>query len=317
MTEAGDQGCGIKGRPRARSRVRLLAVLACCCGVAACSDQPKTETDQATPIAREQLPAFSAIAAVNNKRVDAISRIWARATVQVRYTDDDGERRFEQGEGHLRMETPDLVALSAGKVGQTLFWLGCDRERYWWFDLTGDVRRASVGRHNGPGKGRGGLASSVNPHDLPRLMGLSPLGRNGVVESSRDGKLVSVTTTIDPAGTPIAGFERRWIDPRTFEPAKIEIWDAARKPVLVADLAEYQNLELEEGGGGGPRVPTQVFIGHSQTATVVRLYLSAASDGTRNWEPQAFEFDRLIGVLSTNQVTDLDAKPTDGPKKSY
>ncbi len=217
----------------------------------------------------------------------------------VRYAEEDGTRRSEQGEGHLRIETPSLVALSAGKVGQILFWLGCDAQRYWWFDLTGDQAKAFVGAHHGPGRGKGGLAAVVNPAFLPRLLGLEPINPD-VVEVSGDKRLIGVTQKID------SGYVRLWLDPRTYDATKIEIWDEKRRPTLAADLGEYTNLELTAGGGNGPRVPTQIFIGHAASNTEVRLYLSGVSDGGKKWEPAAFEFDRLIGSLGARKVTDLD-----------
>ncbi|MGD9688417.1 MAG: hypothetical protein AB7K52_04380 [Phycisphaerales bacterium] len=254
------------------------------------------------------VPEYARVEGASRERVAGLDRLWSRATVQIRYTDNKNERRFEQGEGHLRIEFPTHVALSAGKIGQTLFWLGCDDRRYWWFDLTGDDRVATVGEHGGPGASRGGLATLISPRLLPRLMGLLPVGTAGVVQPSADHRLLSVTTRIE------GGFERRWLNPATLEPTKIELWDEQRRPLLAADLSEYENVVLETGGGGGPRIPTRISIGHPESGTEIRLYLSAATDGTRTWDAGAFEFERLIGALGAARVVDLDA---DGPRQSY
>jgi hypothetical protein len=247
------------------------------------------------------VPSLADTAAKVNAAIDGSERLRARATVQVRYTDDDGQRRFEQGEGLFRMENSGAIALSAGKVGETLFWLGCDDRRYWWFDLAGKERTAFVGLHDGAGQGRGGVASAVNPRALPRLMGRVPMTGRGTTEWSKDGRLLGVTTRLS------SGFERRWLDPKTLEAAKIEVYDEARQPVLIADLGKYEFMNIAGQGAPGPRVPTTIFIGHPATGTELRLYLEDPDDG-RGMDPAAFDFIKLSASLRVSRTIDLDAE---------
>jgi hypothetical protein len=278
-------------RPFAACALMLLT----CAAIAGCNG--------AARIDRGPAPDFEQAVADHNKSIGSIDRLWARATVQIRYTDDQGKRRFEQGEGHLRMEPPGLVALSAGKVGETLFWLGGDDHRYWWFDLTGRERLAYVGRYGGPGQGKGGLAASVQPRDLAHLMGLLPLYPPGEADWSNDQSLLGLVALL-----PDDRYERRWIDPDTHEVVQIELFDAQQKPLLTAELGEYRHMTITGQGAPGPRVPTQIFIGDVASGTEVRLYLTDVGDGAGRWEPAAFDFERLIGALRAQKVFDLDGR---------
>jgi len=279
---------------RASRAVLTLCAIAAALVIAGCgADGGKVE--------RGDVPALADVSRRLNASIDGSERIRARATVQIRYTDDDGTRRFEQGEGLFRMDG-SLVALSVGKVGETLFWLGCDDRRYWWFDLSGDTRTAYVGLHDGPGVGRGGIAGAVNPRALPWLMGRVPVEGTGACQWSSDGRLLGVTTRL------ASGFERRWIDPATYETRKVELYDDQRRAVLVADLSRYEFMTLTGRGGPGPRVPTQVFIGHPATGTELRLYLEDPDDGARAMDPAAFDFIKLSASLRATRTVDLDAE---------
>ncbi len=268
-----------------------------------------TGCESSGTVKRDGIPTLADTATRVNAAIQGSERLRARATVQVRYTDEEGARRFEQGEGLFRMESSGAIALSAGKVGETLFWLGCDDRRYWWFDLAGKERTAFVGLHDGPGQGRGGVASAVNPRALPRLMGRVPISGRGTCEWSSDGKLLGVTTRLS------SGYERRWLDPKTLEATKIEVYDDARQPVLIADLGKYEFMTIAGQGAPGPRVPTTVFIGHPATGTELRLYLEDPDDGGQKagapgpaMDPAAFDFIKLSASLRVSRTIDLDAE---------
>ncbi len=280
--------------------MRTLAPLLCALVALAQSGCGEHAIERGAP------PLYSEVSRRLEQDLLLTDRLWARATVEVRYTDDDGERRFEQGEGRLRLEAPAHVALSAGKIGETLFWLGSDDQRYWWFDLTGDERTGVVGRHDGPGRGRGGLAATVNPRDLARLMGLVPPAAEpaGAMQWSADGRLLGITSKASPALG--GGFERRWVDPDSLRAAKIEIYDPARRLVLVADLGDYESMRITGSGTPGPAVPTRVAIGHPESGSEIRLYLSDVEDGAARPDAGAFEFDRLVTALKAQRVIDLD-----------
>jgi hypothetical protein len=297
--------------PRA-SRAGAIALVAALAGAMVGCDS----TRKAIP--RGPVPEYGSVVEPFNERLDRLDRVWARAAVQIRWGDEDGQRRWEQGEGHLAMLRPDRVALSIGKLGETLFWLGCDGQRYWWIDLTGDRKHASVGRHDGPARrglsagpefGRlGGLAASISPLDLFDLVPLVPLATDqGTTQWSDDGHLLGLTAPWR------GGRKRVWVNPETYEPVKVELYDEAGEAVLVADLSEPDLMSLTGTSDIGPSIAQRVFVGHAATDTELRLYLSGFEDDPKRFSPDAFDFEKLLARLGVQDVVDLDrAGPAGG-----
>src|SRR5262249_54442096 len=152
------------------SFVLLVASLTCLTG---CPTPPTREPKSVAPPG--PAPAYADLAARYNANIAGLDRLWSRAVVELNWRDDRGKKRFEQGDGNLITGLPDRVALSIGKLGNTLFWAGGDAQRYWLFDLQGD-KVAYVGRHayiGSPCTLESPLA--VQPRDLVRLLGIWPV----------------------------------------------------------------------------------------------------------------------------------------------
>ena len=80
-----------------------------------------------------------------NANARHLDRLWARSTVAVRWTDRDGEKHYEQGDGHLQVRDRSSFALSIGKLGEVLLWFGGDDDRYWLLDRVDEqIGRAHV-----------------------------------------------------------------------------------------------------------------------------------------------------------------------------
>ena len=310
------------------SRARPWAVvfsLLCAPGLAAlggCDNQK----DRPAATLRKPLPDYTETAKRYNTDIAALDTLWCRATTQMRYTDEHGEKRIEQGEGHLQVQRPDKVALSIGKVGQMLFWMGCDSERYWWMDLTGDTHIASVGRHDGParaaaasaaaGKGEGGpggMVGSVSPRAVARVLGIVPLPeKGGTVDWSPDGTQLILTAPVEgEAG--IGGTRQRvWIDPEKNIAVRVQLLGAppaagkAATPELIAELSEEQFVELIGKAGPKPGVAGKVFVTHPASGTEIRLFLDGLESGGTRIKPAAFNFEQLCKALRVDKVIDLD-----------
>ena len=74
----------------------------------------------------------------HNANLAGLDRLWARSVVEIQWRTADKKERFEQGDGNVVIVLPSKLALSVGKLGNTLLWAGGDAERYWLFDLKGD-----------------------------------------------------------------------------------------------------------------------------------------------------------------------------------
>jgi hypothetical protein len=278
--------------------------------------------ERAAEVTRGPAPDYAATAAKFNERVSRLGRVWGRATVQIRFTDEGGARRWEQGEGHITLERPTRVALSVGKLGETLFWLGCDAQRYWWMDLSGKSRVASVGRHDGPARRAGagdgdggvvgGLAATISPRDLFVLAGIEPLPVDGGGRTmwSADGRSLGVMTAWGGGGG-AGGTRTMWLNPTTLEPERVELAVGGRV-VLSSKLREYEPVEQIGDSRIRPQVPGRVFITHAGSGAELRLYLSGLENDPKRFAAAAFEFEALTKFLRVESVVDLDREAERG-----
>lgn len=268
------------------------------------------EHDTTPVIQRGPAPAYGPTAQRFNQRVERLGRVWGRAAVQIRFTDRDGDRRREQGEGHLTLERPQRVALSVGKLGETLFWLGGDEQRYWWLDLASRPTQASVGRHDGPARlgglatRLGGLAATISPRDLFALAGIEPLpAAAGSARWSPDGRWLGLET---PWANSPGGRRVLWLDPASLEPQAVDLINARGRAVLSSKLSEYEPVDQVGDSRIRPQVPGRVFITHAESDTELRLYLSGLDNQPRRFTPDAFSFERLAAIFAVDRVVDLD-----------
>ena len=257
-------------------------------------------------------PDYASVAKKYNERVELLGRLFARTLVELTFTDEDGKRRSEKGEGFLQVVRPDKLAMSMSKVGKRLFWFGSDGERYWWIDLV-DHKKAYVGRHANYDKLRErGVVQpglGLRPLDVIQMLGTTPLPAKedgGRTQWSSDGKRIGITVARD------AGFVRIWVDPDSYEPSKIELLDKAGKALVVADLSQYEHVELRNRGGNTPRVAQRVIIGGQKGGpladSLVSIWLAGMEDHRVN--DDAFKFDVVldeVGVAKAD-VVDLDAQ---------
>lgn len=249
-------------------------------------------------------PDYATIAEAYNARADRLGRLWSRAVVQVRYLDEDGKRRGVQGEGHLQVIQPDRLALSAGKLGETLFWLGGDADRFWAFEL-GDASRASVGRHENVGRPCARpLSAPVHPLEALDLLGVTALpAEPSPVAWSVDGRLL----VVEVPGR--FGAQRIFLDPRDFLPVRIELLDPRNgAAAIVATLEQHERVSLEGSPGYNPRVATRIVIEHPGSESEVRLSLSDMTDGSERGRlaDAVFTFESLLRAFRPDEIVVLD-----------
>ena len=278
-----------------------------------CPSQPKGDVEPAQVVRKDPPPRYADAAARHNERVKYLDRVLARANIRLTYFDEGGEEHTENPEGRLQVVRPDRLALSLGKAGQTLFWFGCDGERYWWIDLSDRNKRvAAVGRHekfDDQTARRIGLP--IKPLDLIRLLGVSELDVNaaGVTQWSADGTQVGVTT---PLGA--RGWQRMWLDAETFEVREVEIFGRDRALVLSAvhedgpEGPEYVEFTRDVAGArqSHASMPSRVYITHVPTGTEARLTISGVKDGPIS--DKAFDLSVLLEKQGVDRVIDVDER---------
>ncbi len=249
------------------------------------------------------VPSYAEVAAAHNARAARLGRLWSRAAVQLRYTDAEGTVRREQGEGHLQIVQPANLALSVGKLGEVVFWLGSDAERFWWFDL-GDASTASVGRHENAMKPCiGELPLPVHPLDLLDLIGVTPLPASS-----------ATAPVVGPGGRVVvdvparAGVRRLFFDASTMRPVRVELWVAGKStPEVVSELTEYERVDVAEGGVD-PRTASRISVRDLGSDSEIVLFLSDMNDGSRagRLAPFVFDFDELLDAHRPARVVVLD-----------
>lgn len=90
----------------------------------------------------------AALARYHNNRVGQMKSLWADARMKVEWTDEQGQRHQDIGDGYLAIVMPTQVYLSYAKLNERLIVLGCDSDRFWVFDRTVDPPTAWLCRHS-------------------------------------------------------------------------------------------------------------------------------------------------------------------------
>jgi len=272
-----------------------------------CATGPTSPADR--PL---NLLAYHELAAQHDKNLARINQLWARAVVELHWKDEQG-KHFEQGDGNLMVVLPNRVALSIGKLGNTMLWVGSDNNRYWLFDLR-DEPHVYVGSHAAADhRNPLNLPIPVRPLDLIQLTGLVPItppppGATPKVDWDEGCYL------IEPPGQQ----RRLWLDPQTARSTRIELLTAAGQSRVVCRLSRWRRMTLDGiAPGGFPWVATRMEIQLIGEDATVTLFLSEPTDGRADnrIKPRAFSLDHLTQVFKPRRYVDLDAQEQADPRR--
>jgi hypothetical protein len=280
-----------------------MGVLVCALAVAPGACSPAARTDEPAQRLDAGALSYEQAAARYNANARNLQRLWASAVIRLSFVDRDGQQRTEQGEGRLQIVQPDRVALSVGKLGETLFWIGCDAQRYWWLDLTGDQHIGYAGRHEYYERSRArAYGVVVPPLELIPLLGIAPLPeRGGAAQVSGDGRLVGLTVAWGSGG----GRRRVWVEPATGLPVQVELFDASGAAQLVCALEAHDTVQVS-GLGDLPRMATRARVAHAESRSLITLDLSSMEDGASRVRPEAFALGPLLTQMRVELLYDLD-----------
>jgi len=257
------------------------------------------ERPEGTGAASSARLSFGAVAGRYNERASRLGVVWARAVVSARFRDEDGDRRWEQGNGHLQVERPGRVALTIGKAGNVLIWVGGDGERYWLMDLDAGV--AVVGRHDlADAEAAGRLGLAATPMELLELLGMTemPVGAAGA-RAWRDGGLVMTERALG------AGVVRHALDAKTYRPVRVELARAAGAPArVVAELDRYGPVRLPGVGGYFPRLATLVTVRDLEADVELKISLGAME--AREIPERVFDLGFLLEAYGPLRIEDAD-----------
>lgn len=275
------------------------------------SDGPANEN---LAVGGKALPAYVDAAKKYNENAGRLGRVFVGgAVVRVTFTDDEGKARREQVEGTLQMMRPAKLALNIRKVGQSLFWLGSDASRYWWFDLTGETKYAVIGTHAGFDQELAKkIGLSIHPLELIRAMGVVELptadGTMGGTQWSADGKLLGIAaelSNVEAQGGGVTGFVRVWVDPADSLPRKVELFDAQRRLIISSEHTDAASVTMHDQPVG-PMLATRIVVTHVPSGAVLDMSLADATDGHKRLSEKAFDFELVKASLKPEKVYDLD-----------
>ena len=154
---------------------RLLTVLVCVCASILLFGCPPKSTENSQ--VRNTRPDATAIIESHNLNASRLKQIDATGVLQIRWVQSNGRTREEQGEAHLWIDQPRKTALRVSKLGEDLFWIGSDQERFWLFDLLDDDNTSLITHPHGTSLvwGDGADAIELQPLALLDLMGVTEL----------------------------------------------------------------------------------------------------------------------------------------------
>ncbi|MEX0746121.1 MAG: hypothetical protein WD118_11015 [Phycisphaeraceae bacterium] len=248
------------------------------------------------------VPTYNDLVDRYNAHVMNLDQLWSASRVAMRWTDENGNLQFEQGDGQLIYRRPNEIAMTVGQLGQTVLWAGSDDERYWLFDLHQNDT-VMVGRHEFVGRPCARqLAYPVSPHAMPHLLGLLPLPPSADAEVIIDRNYFR----IDPPGTDV----RIWIDPTSWQPQRVDLLNDAGESVVAARLWRHESVRMETvARDAWPRIATAANIYVLGEEGYLSLSLGSLSDGRRRNQvrDQTFDFDVLLRAHRPREVIELDA----------
>lgn len=281
---------------------RTLACAAAALLLGACSSD-KAELGAELEERLGPAPAYSDVAVRYNENVAHLSRVWARATVQVVSRDEDGERHKDQGEGHLQIVRPDRLALQLGKLGDTLFYLGSNSDEYWWFDMLDQDEKVGLhGRHDSASPATvSEFGVPVHPLDLMEVLGVLPLPESGgEVSWSEGGRSIDVRA-------PVRFGERvMTLDADTLRAERVRLLTNDGSVAVDAELTRYKQVEIQGAPSFGLMIATRHIISVPEIDATITINLYEPT----NKEIKEIPFDRarLTKAYRIDRVIDLDER---------
>jgi hypothetical protein len=220
------------------------------------------------------------VIAAHNAWADSIERVWSRAAIYLSFpTGEPNKARLQQDlDGHLFVVKPDRLFLHGQILGQEIFTIGMNPDKYWLW-VRPQVDTVWVGKRGGPGERR----FIVSPEDLMSALGIFriDLGAGGMAAftAQRQHYLLSEDRRFGSGRAPV---RRVWFDPRTLRPVRVDLYDGAGKCILMAEMMRYEKA--------GPTDVCTVyrarFYGDAEVALVLRL---SAVSLEKAIKPQVFE----------------------------
>ena len=263
-----------------RTALALVVTLLAAAGSAA------RAADAPPPVA-----APAEVIAAHNAWADSIRHLWSRAAVTINVP--VGKKREQHDlDGHFFIAKPDRLFVHGQVLGQDVFRLGMNPERFWLWIRPG-VNTVWTGRRGGVGE----RDLVLSPADLMAACGMSriDLAPDAAAEFVA-GRRHYVLTEQRRAGAATLPARRIWFDRATLRPVRVDLFDAVGRRLVMAELLAYQPV-------GDTPVCTAYrarFYGDEDVTLVLRLSKVSLE---KEPNPRLFEYRLPPGA----KERDLDA----------
>lgn len=254
--------------------------------------------------------ALEAMVAAHNERVSRLATFESRGSLELRYTDADGEH-FEQCEADLFLAPGGRGAVRATKVSSNLLWAGSDGTKGWLFLLEAEPRKLTVFE---------GIAN-FSPLALPRSADASVFAMLSPPMVRALGAMQAIPAAhtlraIPGAAADAPAHERSEVVFRGFTgvdvairfgrdglPASVSMGAPDSKESVSSLLSDYVGAPVENlGQGGWPKVPRRFEITASSIKGSARIYLDSPTATAKRMKPRFFVLDDLVAQLRPDSV---------------
>jgi hypothetical protein len=268
--------------------------------------------------------------AQHNANAREIPQLWARARIALTLTNSQGRTvswgstsplsgpngllLYASGPGALGPHDFVLIGRTAGAT--ELFRLGNSAQEgvyYLWYGL---------GEHQGAMWGRDALAGApgvdmpIDPMQILSVLNITALPEDfttlpAVVMTLSDQPRAYVLTAIDRQ--PVTGeilcrkeIYCTWDDRKPPRPYRVNLFDAAGRCVMTAELKDYKPIRVAASGGPAPQMPTDIKITWPEKRSRIHLVLSEMTTEDTWDRTQTLFRSHLPGGLAPEQMTQVD-----------
>jgi len=239
------------------------------------------------------------VLAAHNVWADSIQHVWSRAALMIDMPSQEkqGERARYDVDGHLFLQKPEDLYLHGQVMGQEVFAMGMNAERFWLW-VRPKVNKVWTGRRGGQGERQFVLAAE----DLMTALGMFriALEPNDLATFDVMPAQYVLTQQRDFAGRRVP-WRRIWFDRRSLRPVRVDLYDEDGRCLLMAELLKYEPV-----GRTDVCMTYRVrFYGSQEVDLVLRL---SSASLLRPVNPKVFEYRLPPGAKEEN----LDAEPREG-----
>ena len=178
------------------------------------------------------------VLAAHNAWADSVQHIWSRAAILLNLpaSSTQADRMQQDLDGHLFLIKPDQLFLQGQVLGQEVFAVGMNAEKYWLW-VRPRVNTVWVGARGGPGERR----FVILPEDLMSALGLFGIdlkaGDAADFVVRQEHYLLTESRQVGAVRVPS---RRVWFDRTTLRPARVDLYDEAGRCLLMAELMKYE-----------------------------------------------------------------------------